>query len=151
MLTVDWPQSWRSTCTWNHSYVQDWQGQIWSHSTELEPEVCHGLDILQLAVITFMSKKLCIEWSWGSDRASHSKIFLDKMYGDGAVRKRDFVLRHSDFSHNGVLSFCPLVLVMLSLSLSCCALSLSLFLLVFVLVSDQITSPNWWMRFRVAY
>ncbi len=35
-----------------------------------------------------------------------------KMYGDGAVRERHFVLRHSDFSHNGVLSFCPLVLVM---------------------------------------
>jgi hypothetical protein len=34
------------------------------------------------------------------------------MYGDGAVQKRHFVLRHSDFSHNGVLSFCPLVLVM---------------------------------------
>jgi len=29
--------------------------------TELEPEICHGLDILQLAIITFMSKKLCIE------------------------------------------------------------------------------------------
>jgi hypothetical protein len=37
---------------------------------------------------------------------------LGKMYGDGVVRKRHFVLRHSDFSHNGVLSFCPLVLVM---------------------------------------
>ncbi len=37
---------------------------------------------------------------------------LGKMYGDGAVRKRHFVLRHSDFSHNGVLSFYPLVLVM---------------------------------------
>jgi ubiquitin-protein ligase len=31
------------------------------HSTELELEVCHGLDIMQLAVITFMNKKLCIE------------------------------------------------------------------------------------------
>ncbi len=37
---------------------------------------------------------------------------LGKMYGDGAVQKRHFVLRHSDFSHNGVLSFCPLMLVM---------------------------------------
>ncbi len=37
---------------------------------------------------------------------------LGKIYGDGAVRKRHFVLRHSDFYHNGVLSFCPLVLVM---------------------------------------
>ncbi len=37
---------------------------------------------------------------------------LGKMYGDGAVRKRHFILRHFDFSHNGVLSFCPLVLVM---------------------------------------
>jgi hypothetical protein len=37
---------------------------------------------------------------------------LGKMYGDGAVQKRHFILRHSHFSHNGVLSFCPLVLVM---------------------------------------
>jgi hypothetical protein len=29
---------------------------------------------------------------------------LGKMYGDGAVRKKHFVLRHSVFSHNGVLS-----------------------------------------------
>jgi hypothetical protein len=40
---------------------------------------------------------------------------LGKMYGDGAVRKRHFVLRHSDFSHNGVLSFYPLVLVMVEI------------------------------------
>ncbi len=37
---------------------------------------------------------------------------LGKMYGDGAIRKRHFVLRHSNFSDNGVLSFYPLVLVM---------------------------------------
>ncbi len=37
---------------------------------------------------------------------------LGKMYGDGVVWKWHFVLRHSDFSHNGVLSFYPLVLVM---------------------------------------
>ncbi len=37
---------------------------------------------------------------------------LGKMYGDGVVQKRHFVLRHSDFSNNGVLSFYPLVLVM---------------------------------------
>ncbi len=40
------------------------------------------------------------------------KYSLGKMYGDGVVQKRHFVLRHSDFSHNGVLFFCPLVLVM---------------------------------------
>ncbi len=40
------------------------------------------------------------------------RYFLGKMYGDGVVRKRHFVLKHSDFSHNGVLSFYPLVLVM---------------------------------------
>jgi hypothetical protein len=34
------------------------------------------------------------------------KYSLGKMYGDGAVR------RHFDFSHNGVLSFYPLVFVM---------------------------------------
>ncbi len=37
---------------------------------------------------------------------------LGKMYGDGVVRKRHFVLKHSNFSHNGVISFYPLVLVM---------------------------------------
>ncbi len=37
---------------------------------------------------------------------------LSKMYGDGVVWKWHFVRRHSDFSHNGVLSFYPLVLVM---------------------------------------
>ncbi len=37
---------------------------------------------------------------------------LGKMYGDGAVRKRHFVLRHSDFFRNGVLSFYPFMLVM---------------------------------------
>jgi hypothetical protein len=41
-----------------------------------------------------------------------SKYSLGKMYGDGAVQKRHFVLKHFDFSHNGVLSFYPLVLVM---------------------------------------
>jgi hypothetical protein len=40
---------------------------------------------------------------------------LGKMYGDGAVRKRHFVLRHSDFFHNGVLFFYPLMLVMLEI------------------------------------
>ncbi len=37
---------------------------------------------------------------------------LGKMYGDGVVRKQHFDLRHSNFSHNGVLSFFPLMLVM---------------------------------------
>lgn len=29
---------------WDSSYVQDWQEQVWVHCTELDSEVCHGLN-----------------------------------------------------------------------------------------------------------
>ena len=43
MLPFDGSQSWWSTCPWNCSHVQDRQGQVWSHCSQLDAEVCHGM------------------------------------------------------------------------------------------------------------
>jgi len=39
------PEPWWSSCPWDCSHVQDWQGQVWVHCTLLDAEVCHGLEV----------------------------------------------------------------------------------------------------------
>jgi hypothetical protein len=43
MLPVDGPQPRWSACPGNCSHVQDRQRQVWSHCSQLDTEVCHGM------------------------------------------------------------------------------------------------------------
>lgn len=43
LLATDGSKSRWPTCAGDSSYVQDRQGQVWKHCSELDTEICHGI------------------------------------------------------------------------------------------------------------
>lgn len=49
MLTLDWSKPWWSIGSWDCSYVQDRQIQVWIYCSQLDSEVCNGLITLEIS------------------------------------------------------------------------------------------------------